>query len=97
DQLSPGLEVFIEYSNEVWNGGFSQCGWVSAKATAAGMSGYFVWYTQRACQIFDIFQSVMGGRTRMVRVLASQNGNAWITQQIIKAMPAPDAADVIAI
>jgi putative Ig domain-containing protein len=30
--LKPGLRVYVEYSNEIWNGGFRQTHWLYAKA-----------------------------------------------------------------
>ena len=54
DRLEPSLKVFIEYSNEVWNGAFDQSGWVSSKASAEGITWY-AWYARRAVQIFDMF------------------------------------------
>ena len=33
--LSPGLHVYVEFSNELWNGIFAQSGWLSAQSQAA--------------------------------------------------------------
>jgi hypothetical protein len=33
--LNPGLHVYLEFSNELWNGGFGQANWLSARAAAA--------------------------------------------------------------
>lgn len=94
-RLKAGLKVHIEYSNEVWNGGFQQYSWVAAQASAAGTTWY-VQYARRAVQIFKIFESVFGGKERLVRVLASQSGNPWVGKQILDATPA-GAADAFAI
>jgi len=33
--LNPGLHVYVEFSNELWNGIFAQSGWLSAQSQAA--------------------------------------------------------------
>jgi hypothetical protein len=33
--LAPGRKVYLEWSNELWNGGFSQSGWLGTQADAA--------------------------------------------------------------
>lgn len=94
-RLKAGLKVHIEYSNEVWNGGFKQYSWVAARASAAGTTWY-VQYARRSVEVFKIFESVFGGTDRLVRVIASQSGNPWVGKQILNATPA-GAADAFAI
>jgi hypothetical protein len=95
DRVDPKLKVFVEYSNEVWNGGFQQYHDVNGWASAKGQTWY-VWYAQRSVSIFKTFEQVFGGTSRLVRVIGSQHGNAWIGKQILAATPA-GAADVLAI
>src|SRR5690606_27127151 len=95
DRLDPSLKLFVEYSNEVWNGGFQQYRDVNSVASSKGLTWY-AWYSQRSVQIFKLFEQVLGGRSRLVRVLGSQHGNPWIGKQILNATPA-GAADVLAI
>jgi hypothetical protein len=93
--LSPDLKVFIEYSNEVWNGGFAQHTYMKNLAATKGLQ----WYQQyaiRSSEIFHIFEGVFGGLSRIVRVLGSQSANAWIGEQILKTIPA-GSADCLAI
>ena len=81
DRLAPDLTLHIEYSNEVWNGGFAQSKWALEQSKKLGLPapggqpGAF--YAQRSVQIFEIFEDVFGpaDRHRLVRVLAGQS--AW--------------------
>lgn len=60
DQLNPSLTAYIEYSNEVWNWGFSQAKYTTdaainkwgKKVVTAGMQ----WHGMRTAQICDIFK-----------------------------------------
>lgn len=96
DGVDPRLKVFIEYSNEVWNGSFKQHRDVTHQARRERVEWYAC-YTRRSCEIFSIFEEVFGGTTRLVRVLGSQAGNPWIAKQICRALPSPGAADALAI
>ena len=81
ERLDPGLRPHIEYSNEVWNGGFPQAKWAQAQSDvlglpkASGMGAAF--YAQRSAQVFRLVQNAFGpaDRARVVRVIAGQS--AW--------------------
>lgn len=100
DTLKPGLKVYVEWSNEVWNSspGYNASPWVTQqmqKPENAGLTFYQVWakYTKND---FDIWSSVFAGQTnRMVRVVAGQSANSWITSQVLQNMGG--AFDAIAI
>ena len=103
DRLDPALRPHVEYSNEVWNGGFEQTRWALAQSEARGLprpAGLpSVFYARRAVEMFRIVQSVFGrdDAKRVVRVLAGQA--AW-TQFLESALATIDPAkdvDAIAI
>lgn len=78
-QLSPDLRVYIEWSNEVWNGGFPQHAYAADRASNLGLPGgdgaasYQVYASVR---MFEQFESVFGkGSPRLVKVLSGQQ--AW--------------------
>lgn len=80
DRLDPALKVHIEYSNEVWNGIFSQSNYAQEKGLALGLSSdryeaQARFNAQRSVEIFKIFEQVFGGKERLVRVLAWQAVN----------------------
>jgi hypothetical protein len=79
-RLDPSLRPHIEYSNEVWNTGFSQGTWANAQSQALGLATpggqAAIFYATRSVQIFKIMRDVWGADSgRMVRVLAGQA--AW--------------------
>ncbi len=82
NQLKPGISVYIEYSNEVWNWIFPQATWVAQNGPQN--ISYPRRYTERATHAFDIWMSVWGTQnTRLKRVLGTQNGYDWITEEIL--------------
>ncbi len=101
DRLSPGLRVWVEYSNEVWNGGFTQAGYAQQQGQWRGLSANPVeaglrFYADRSVEIFNQFTPIIGA-SRMVRVLAGQNANPWLGQQILDWRQAYRSADVLAV
>lgn len=105
DRLDPSLKVWVEYSNEVWNGGFPQYTYAEQQARTLGLGpadrpweGAAMFYSRRSREIFTLFEQQMGGRQRMVRVLAWQAANAWTTENIVlPSFQAGQNADVLAI
>lgn len=102
DTLDPGLRVYIEYSNEVWNSQFSQHHYAAAQGQALNFSSLpweAAWYytAYRSRQIFDIWEQVFGGRERLVRVLASQASNAYVSERILTFQNTYLHADALAI
>ncbi len=105
-QLRPGLKAYIEYSNEVWNGGFEQTRYVGEQGMALKM-GDKPWeagwhYTgHRSKEIFAIFDQVFGGREaasrRIVRVIATQGANPYVSEQILGFENAGKSADALAV
>lgn len=78
--LDPDLKIYIEYSNEVWNGQFGQAKYAEQMGVNLGFApanepwkGKAPYYAYRSCQIFEIFEQVFGNTDRLVRVLAWQN------------------------
>jgi hypothetical protein len=77
-RLDPALHAHIEYSNEVWNTGFSQTTWANARSLALGLQSPFgqpaIFYAMRSVQIFKLIRGVFGPAEsgRIVRVLAGQ-------------------------
>ena len=100
-KLSTSLSFYLEYSNETWNGGFSQTAYAAAQGQALGLStdptlnaAYYTAY--RSVQMFGIFQPVVG-EGRMIRVIASQAANSWLSNQTLQFQNAFASADVLAI
>jgi hypothetical protein len=104
--LDPALKVHIEYSNEVWNGGFEQCRWAQEQAKRLGLGpkerpweGGAMFYAQRSVEIFRIWEDVFGGRERLVRVVAWQaaSGDYWTDGLLLGYKDTAKHADALAI
>jgi fibronectin type 3 domain-containing protein len=57
--LNPGLHVYVEYSDEVWNFGFQQATYNQIQAQADGLTDDEQ-YLQRTYQIAQLFEGVFG-------------------------------------
>jgi len=94
--------VWIEYSNEVWNGIFSQAKYAQQRGIQMGLADQ-PWeagwrYTAvRSLEIFRIWEQEMGGSARLKRVLATQAANAWISERICETQEAGKHADALGI
>ena len=87
--LGTSQKVYIEFSNEVWNGGYAQSKYASAQGQAmwpnAGVTPFLYnrnWYGMRTAQMCDIWKSVWGAQSqRVVCVLGAQAGNTGTETQ----------------
>jgi len=86
DQLSPALRVYVEYSNETWNGQFSQTAYVQAEGVGLNLDPAPFTAGQeyagiRSGQIWNIFEQVFGASAgqRLVKVLSTQSANPAVT------------------
>lgn len=75
-QLDPGLRVWVELSNEVWNPQFAQAQWADAMGRERwGQDATWLqFYGLRAAEVMGVFAESMGGTDRMVRVISTQTG-----------------------
>lgn len=102
EQLKPNLKVHIEYSNECWNGQFEQARYCKEQGEKFGLSknayeAQLRFYSQRACEIFKIWEDVFGGKDRLMRVLATQSANVWTGSTALTWRHAYKASDAVAI
>lgn len=100
--LDPSRKVYIEYSNEVWNGQFAQSRWAGAEGVRLGFAtqtweGAWHYTAYRSKQVFAIWEQVFGSRKRLVRVLASQAANPYVSERILGFQDAGRSADALAI
>jgi hypothetical protein len=84
DNLDPGLTVYVEYSNEVWNRQFDQYRWVRDQAQAEwpdSMLGEYIqvidWYSRRTTEVTQIWDEVFDiDKERVIGVMAGRANNA---------------------
>lgn len=89
DTLEPGRKINIEWSNELWNAGwgFEAYPWVTQQLALpenAYLNGdRWAFVGRETKRDFDIWSDVFAGQTqRLTRVVAGQQANSWIAQQI---------------
>jgi hypothetical protein len=79
ERLDPRLRVYVEWSNEVWNGSFPQHGYARAKGSQLRLPGKdpgMAYQVHQSLRLFEAFARVFGDNNpRVVRVLAGQA--AW--------------------
>lgn len=89
-ELGPTQKAYVELSNEVWNGMFTQNAYSIAQGTSkfpgATNKWYagWEWYGMRVAQIGDIWYSVYGSsafNSRVVIVMAGQAANSTVLQE----------------
>jgi hypothetical protein len=108
DSLNPGLKIYIEYSNEVWNGSFTQSQYADSMGNVMGYSGNsweqgWQYYAKRTADVMRIFENEFQDNSRLVKVISSQAANSWLTNYIIEKFedplynPTQVQADAIAI
>lgn len=106
ERLAPGRKVYIEYSNEVWNSQFRQHRHAEEQAKALGLGpkdrpweGAAIFHGRRSVEIFRIWEDVLGGRDRLVRVIAWQaaGGEYWSDKMVLANSDAGKNCDALAI
>jgi hypothetical protein len=83
--LGTSQKVYVEFSNEVWNGAFTQANYAQTQGQAtfaAGLGSPFDynrnWYGMKVAQTCDTWKSVWGSdANRVVCVLGAQGANTY--------------------
>lgn len=95
DQVDPGLKIYVEYSNETWNGIFRQTDYVEDQGMLLGLSTdpweagqRFV--SMRSAQIWDIFEQEFVNDHRLVKVLGSHSVLIGTTETRLEALNDPE-------
>lgn len=100
-KLDAPLRAYVEYSNEVWNGQFAQHHYAATEGKQLNLAekpweAAWRYYAHRSVEIFKLWQKHLPAE-RLVRVLASQAANSYVSQQIVEFEKAGEHADVLAI
>jgi hypothetical protein len=104
--LDPSLKVYLEYSNEVWNGMFEQHRYAEEQAKKLGLGpkerpweGAAMFYGRRSVEMFRIWEEVFGNHERLVRVIAWQaaGGSYWTDNMLLAQQDTAWHSDALAI
>lgn len=87
-RLDPELSVYVEWSNESWNGGFEQAKFAKKQGARLGFdepgADYHVY---AAVRVFEQFEQIYGSDdARLVTVIAGQAVNTWLTERHLEAL-----------
>jgi hypothetical protein len=99
ERLDRDRKIYIEYSNEVWNGVFSQSTWAreQGQKLKVGAPEATRLYSQRSIEIFKIWETVFDGTTQLVRVMGSQFANPDVSEQVLAWQDAARHTDALAV
>lgn len=98
-RLDADRKVYVEYSNEVWNGSFGQSRWAreQGQKLKLGDPDNLRFYSQRSVEVFKIWEEVFGDHKRLVRVMGSQFANPWVSEQVLTWKDAHKHTDALAV
>ncbi|MDM8543410.1 hypothetical protein QUF90_20240 [Desulfococcaceae bacterium HSG9] len=101
-KLNPELRVYVEYTNEAWNGQFEQAAYCARIGQGLDLDkeafkAWLFFYAKRATEIFQTWEDVFGGTDRLVRVLGAQFANPWTSEKILMYEKAYKHADALAV
>lgn len=104
DNLGADRKVYLEYSNENWNGIFAASKYVQDQGVKLGLStdryqAGIRYQAQRSVEIFKIWQEVFGAQagSRLVRVLGAQFAGTYWAEQLLTWKDAYRQADAVAV
>ncbi len=106
ETLDPSLEIYIEYSNEMWNLAFEQYHFAERKGKELGLMpdegpwvGAASYYALRSKEIFKIWEEVFGGSEKLRRVIswqASVDPKYWTEERVLLQHKVYEHTDVLA-
>lgn len=90
DNLDPGLNVRVEYSNEAWNWSFDQTKWLLKQSQEKwgidnGWNDYYVKMAVEAALIVEEVFAEAGAEGRLINVLGSQATNPGLSERLLSA------------
>ena len=104
ERLAPSSKIYVEYSNEVWNGAFKQAKYAAERGTQLGLSNdaneaRARFYAQRTVEMGRIWREVFGAEAakRLTVVAAAQAGNPNVARQILSWKDTAREVDALAI
>ncbi len=95
ENLDPGLDLYIEYSNETWNYGFEQAHYCKERGEAMKLdddpySNQWKFHVYASSRLNDAFAREYGGEVGRVKwVLPGQLSQAYGTEKSVEALKDP--------
>ena len=100
--LDPSLKVYVEYTNEAWNGIFNQHAYVKQQGQRLGLDpdpqqAAYKFYSQRSVEVFRIWEQLFGSNERLVRVMGGLVGSTQMSKTILSHNGAYRSTDAYAV
>jgi hypothetical protein len=94
DGLEPEIQIYLEYSNELWNSIFAQNQYAAEQAETLGYTGEawertWKYTSKRSADVFRIFEEAFEDDDRLVKIIPSQAANPWLGGQLISFFDDP--------
>lgn len=93
DHLNPNLKVFVEYSNETWNGMFNQSAFVQTEGkkiwpTLSNFRAGTKFHAMRSATAWKIFEDTFttDSPDRLIKVMATQSANVGVSELRMEAL-----------
>lgn len=104
DNFPRDRKVYVEVSNEVWNGGYPVMHQAQSEGVAEGLDdsegpyGQAMYrYAEKTRQVMQIWTKVFQGQTnRIVRIVSTQNANPGWSKRILDYRDTADHVDALA-
>lgn len=102
DTLPANRSVYVEMSNEVWNGAFPVADQAASEGLAEGLStntfqAQMRRYAEKSVWMLKIWSQVFADRPgKLVRVVSTQNGNSWTAEQVLAFKDTASNVDALA-
>ncbi|MGF1481228.1 MAG: LamG domain-containing protein [Cyanophyceae cyanobacterium] len=92
ENLDPDLEIYVEYSNEVWNPEFEQHHWVREQSQQewpesknGNTQKKINWFSKRTTEIAQQWDEVFGDdQERVIGVMGAQAANVWVAERALE-------------
>ena len=92
ENLDPNLEVYLEYSHEVWNPNYDQARWIREKGEAEWADNDFVggfgkrldWYSKRTVEVNQIWDDAFGDdKERVIGIINGQASDSITIERVL--------------
>jgi hypothetical protein len=98
ENLDPNLNVWVEYSNEVWNPDYPQNWWTSANMPAEAGGSHQKTVASYHKKVWDDWHAEFGAeKSRVIRVLAGFHANSTYLAEGLSFLSDKGGADVVSV
>ena len=93
ENLDPELEIYLEYSHEVWNPSYDQARWIREQGETEWSEDNFVggfgkrldWYSKRTTEVTEIWDEVFGDeKERVIGVIGGQAADTSTIERVLQ-------------